>query len=218
MIWLISRRSFLAMGLTASAGCSMLPGSTIPDPSSNPAYGAVEHLGDLSVSSPAMRPNGRIPNEYGHFFENKNPPLELAGMPAEAESWALVFDGPDAPGGTYFHWLVWNIPAEITEIPADWELPAGVVEGANSDGGSEYGYVGPDPVNKQTYRFKVFAVESLLDLPQGASAEALGNALKDRILAQTQLSAWYDFHTSAHDGIAANDTHSTVISDLFARF
>ncbi len=196
----------------------MLPGSAIPDPEDNPAYGEVEQIGDLRVSSPAIRSNGRIPSEYGHFFENKNPPLELTGMPEAAESWALVFDGPDAPGGAYFHWLVWNIPVRITEVPAGWDPPAAVVEGANSDGGSEYGYVGPDPVNKQTYRFKVFAVDTDLDVSQGATAEALGNALKGRILARTQLTAWYDFHTSAHDGIAANDTHSTLISDFFNRF
>lgn len=196
----------------------MLPGSTIPDPESNPVYGEVEPIGNLTLTSPAIRSNGRIPNEYGHFFDNKNPPLEVTGIPDATESWALVFDGPDAPGGVYIHWLVWNIPAQMTSIPTGWDPPEAVVEGANTDGGSEYGYVGPDPVNKQTYRFKVFAIDSHLDLPEGTTADALGTALKERILAQTQLTAWYDFHTSAHDGIAANDSHSTVISDLFNRF
>lgn len=214
-VW--SRRTFIVVGITTTAGCTLLPGTQIRDPASNPAFGEVSQQGDLTITCPAVTDNRRLPNKYGHFFENINPPLKFDNVPTDAVSLAVILDGPDAPGGEYTHWLVWNIPATLDRIPEDWEPPAGVVEGGNSDGGSEYGYIGPDPANKQSYRFKAYALDSRLELPQGASKQALGEAMKGRIVAQTQLSMWYDFHTSAHDSIGANKTHSNFLSDLWTR-
>jgi Raf kinase inhibitor-like YbhB/YbcL family protein len=110
----------------------------------------------------------RIPNRFGHFFENVNPPLALGGVPDGAHSLVLVMDGPDAPGGEYTHWLVWNIPPDTGTVPEGWDPPEGVVQGGNSPGGSDYGYVGPDPPNKQWYRFKLYAVAEPVGLSRVA--------------------------------------------------
>lgn len=212
-----SRRAFVTIGIGSVAGCTILPGTQIQDPASNPAFGEVSQQGDLRIASPAVLENGRLPNKYGHFFENINPPIEFRNIPVDASTMAVILDGPDAPGGEYTHWLVWNIPATVERIPEAWDPPDEVVQGGNSDGGSEYGYIGPDPANKQTYRFKAYALDASLDLTRGASKEALGQAMIGRILAQTQLTMWYDFHTSAHDSIGANRSHSNLISDLWNR-
>lgn len=197
----VTRRAILASSLTTLAGCSVLPGEPLPDSGENPAFGEVNQIGDLELSSPAILESGRIPNRYGHFFRDVNPPLDIHGVPQTGRALVLILDGPDAPGGEFTHWLVWNIPPDIRHIPEAWNPPDSVVQGGNSYGNIEYGYVGPDPPNKQTYRFKLFALDTTLTLPQGARKRTLGTAMTGHILAQTQLTAWYDFHSVAHDSI-----------------
>ncbi|MFB6156472.1 MAG: YbhB/YbcL family Raf kinase inhibitor-like protein [Haloferacaceae archaeon] len=202
-----------AGGDAAASACSLLPGEPVPE-GDNPAFGRVEQRGALAVSSPAITAEGQLPNEYGHLFENRNPPLVVSGVPDAARSLALILDGPDAPGGEYTYWLVWNVPPDVGRIPAGWTPPDRAVQGANSLGGDEYGYAGPDPVDKQTFRFKLFALDGLLDLPRGADKRALGAAMAGHVVAATQLSFWYDFHTSAHTGMANNESHSNVLEEL----
>lgn len=208
-------------GVTGSAGgpvraaCGFLPGEPIPD--GNPAFGAVAQQGDLSLFSTAITESGKLPNRYGHYFDDVNPPLDLSGVPDDARSLALVLDGPDVPGGEFTYWLVWNIPPDVGRIPAGWTVPDPAVEGGNSIGNSDAGYVGPDPPDKQLFRFKLFALDGLVDLPRGASKEALGNAMSGRIVARTQLEFWYDFHTSAHTGMANDEGHSSVLGSVCER-
>ncbi len=218
----VTRRAALASGLglgLAGVGgiglvreCALLPGERAPE--GNPAFGDVSQRGDLRLSSPTFEEGERIPNRFGHFFEDVNPPLAVGGVPGGAHSLVLVMDGPDAPGGEYTHWLVWNIPPDIGTVPEGWNPPEGVVQGGNSPGGSDYGYVGPDPPNKQWYRFKLYAVTEPVGLSRGASKRALGEAMDGTILAQTQLAGWYDFHTSAHESIGANEGHTNVVETV----
>lgn len=223
----VTRRAVLASGIASIAGvagiaattqCDRLPGERVPDPAANPAFGEVNQLGDLELSSPAFQAGDRIPNKYGHFFEDVNPPLVIDGVPEDAHSLALILDGPDAPGGEFTNWLVWNIPPDTHEIPKGWTPPEQAVQGANSAGGSDYGYFGPDPPNKQTYRFKLYAVTATVDLPQGASKRELGEVLDGHVVAQTRLTAWYDFHTAAHDSISAGGGHSSLLETVCSLF
>lgn len=210
----------LSRGVAGSTGdgpveeaCAFLPGETVPD-GPNPAFGEVDRRGDLSLSSPAILENGQLPSRYGHYFDDQNPPLDVDGVPDGAASLALILDGPDAPGGEYTYWLVWNVPPDVGRIPAGWTPPDGVVQGGNSAGGVDYGYVGPDPPDKQTFRFKLFALDRRVDLPRGASKAALGEAMAGHVLAATGLEFWYDFHTSAHTGMENNGSHSNVLGGL----
>lgn len=125
-------------------------------------------------------------------------------------------DGPDVPGGEFTHWLVWNVPPDVRTIPEGWEPPDPVVEGRNSSGHRHDGYFGPGPPNRQTYRFKLFAVDTAVPLPRGASKRALGEAIDGHLVAQTQMTVWYDFHSSAHDEIS-RDGHVNLIDDVCVR-
>lgn len=215
----VTRRTVLgsvavgAAGVIGVTGCSILPGERVPESAENPAFGAVAQRGDLDLSSPAILENGRLPSEYGHSFGNVNPPLVVDGVPPGTDSLSLIMEGPDVPGGAIVHWLVWNIPPAIGTIPEGWDPPAQVVQGANSSGAHDHGYVGPSPPNRQTTRFKLYALDTTLELRRGASKQALGVAMKDHVLGQTQLTAWYDFHTAAHDTISRRP-HVNVVDDV----
>jgi Raf kinase inhibitor-like YbhB/YbcL family protein len=145
--------------------------------------------GGLSLTSPAFDNGDPIPRQYGYEADNVNPPLHIEGVPDDAESLALVMDDPDAPGGTWVHWLVWNVAPDRTEIPEDW-TPSRPAEGANS--WDEVGYGGPNPPDKRhTYRFEVYALESTLDLARGADRDELDAAVAGSVLASARLTGTY---------------------------
>ncbi|WP_435345984.1 YbhB/YbcL family Raf kinase inhibitor-like protein [Haloarchaeobius sp. HRN-SO-5] len=149
-------------------------------------------MGDLTLTSQAFQDGERIPEQYGYRAENVNPPLDIDGVPDDAESLALVVDDPDAvkpAGKVWDHWVVWNVPPDTRRIPEGWDA-AGATEGTNDFG--ERGYGGPNPPDREhRYRFKLFALDTTLDLSGDADAEALGEAMDGHVLAQTQLDGTY---------------------------
>lgn len=196
----LDRRTLLATcataGATAVAGCAGTDGGDGDggdedggDGTDDPASGEAEGEGDLQLSSPAFDDGESIPERYTRDGENVNPPLEVDGVPAGAESLALVVDDPDAPGGTFVHWLAWNVPADVRSIPEGWDPPDEVVEGENDFG--NVGYDGPDPPEPHRYRFKLYALETTLDLQSGADVDALSDAMDGNVLARTQLAGTY---------------------------
>lgn len=158
----------------------------------NPARGELSDMGDLTLTSPAFDDGDRIPEKHGYDAENANPPLGIANVPEAAETLALVVDDPDAvepAGKVWDHWIVWNIPTDLTTIPEGWD-PDDATEGTNDFG--EVGYGGPSPPDTEhRYRFKLFALDTELDLPTETDAEALGSAMEGHILEQTQLDGTY---------------------------
>lgn len=158
----------------------------------NPTTGDITQMGDLTLTSPAFEDGEQIPEKYGYEAENVNPPLEIENVPDGAESMALVVDDPDAvepAGKVWDHWIVWNIPPETTRIPEDWN-PQDATEGTNDYGDTGYG--GPNPPDREhRYRFKLFALDTKLDLPTGTDAEALGSAVDGSVIEQTQLDGTY---------------------------
>ncbi len=189
----IQRRQLcLALALPI-AGCLEADTDTTPSPSEqNPAVGDVTQQGDLALTSPAFEDGGAIPEKYGYNEQNINPPLSISHAPNDTASFVLIMDDPDArepAGHVWLHWLVWNIPADTTEIPAAWE-PRSAVEGTNDF--DERGYGGPAPPDEpHTYRFKLYALDSTLDLEPTADKETVGAAIQDTRLAQTQLEGTY---------------------------
>ncbi|MFB6166564.1 MAG: YbhB/YbcL family Raf kinase inhibitor-like protein [Haloarculaceae archaeon] len=148
----------------------------------------------LQLTSPAFEDGEAIPRKYGYEEDDVNPPLSIAGVPEGAGTLALIVDDPDArePAGKIWdHWVVWNLPADLTEIPEDY-APSGdeAVEGQNDYG--ERGYGGPNPPDREhTYRFRLFALETALDLADSADAEALESAMDGEILVETTLTGTY---------------------------
>jgi len=147
---------------------------------------------DLRLTSPAFDDGANLSREYGYLERNVNPPLRVAGVPDDAETLALVMDDPDAvkpAGKVWDHWVVWNVPAGRTEIPEDWS-PVDAVEGRNDY--DDHGYDGPNPPDgTHTYRFRLFALDTSLDLPADTDADALVAAIEGHVLATADLSGTY---------------------------
>ncbi len=193
---LIAVSSVLVAGLLAGCGSE--------GPESEP--GAREKEGAMELKSSAFENGGRIPALYTCDGDDISPPLQITGVPQEAESLALVMDDPDAPEGTFDHWIVWNIPADTTAVPEGKE-PKGVV-GRNGFG--NLGYGGPcPPRGTHSYRFKLYALDAALDLTPGSSKKRLEKAMRGHILAEALLEGRY---SRQEGGSSANETGSAVAS------
>ncbi|SEP86453.1 YbhB/YbcL family Raf kinase inhibitor-like protein [Natrinema salaciae] len=149
-------------------------------------------MGELTLESRAFDDGERIPEEYGYTARNVNPPLEVDGVPDDADSLALIVDDPDAKdpaGKVWDHWIVWNIPPETETIPEAWE-PTDATEGTNDYG--ERGYGGPNPPDREhTYRFTLFAVDTTLGLGPGTDADDLESAVEGHVTDRARLEGTY---------------------------
>ena len=148
----------------------------------------------LKVTSTAFEDGGMIPAKYTADGEDISPPLAWEGVPEEARSIALINDDPDAPMGTWVHWLVWNIPPDEAildeDVAPDPELSNGIRQGTTDFG--RIGYGGPAPPSGvHRYFFKVYVLDTMLDLPAGATKPELEKAIEGHILAQGQLVGKY---------------------------
>jgi len=146
------------------------------------------NMQNFQIKSSAFANNGRIPAEYTCDGEGINPPLLISGVPANTKSLALILDDPDAPGGTFNHWVVWNIPPTTSAIKEGG--PVEGVSGINSAG--DNGYFGPcPPSGTHRYIFKLYALDALISLSSGAGSSDLKNAINSHIVNQTQLTGLY---------------------------
>ncbi len=142
--------------------------------------------GEMKLTSPAFGHNEMIPKKYTCQGDDISPPLTIKNIPAETKNLALVIDDPDAPMGTWDHWIVYNIdPAE--EIKEN-SIPG--VEGHNSFGRLHYGGPCP-PSGTHRYFHKIYALDEKMDLPEGISKSQLENKMQDHILDQAELIGLY---------------------------
>lgn len=146
----------------------------------------------MELRSSAFDEGEAIPKKYGYREENVNPPMEIAGVPDEAESLALVMDDPDAvkpAGKVWDHWVVWNIPPKTGAIEEDF-VPPDSVEGMTDYG--QRGYGGPNPPDGvHSYRFRLFALDCSLDLPSSAGKDDLERAIEGHVLEKAELYGTY---------------------------
>ncbi len=148
----------------------------------------------MQISSPTFQNNQNIPSKYTCDGQNINPPLQFSDIPGNAQSLVLISDDPDAPMGTWVHWIIWNIDPKTTEI-AENSVPTGAIEGTTSFG--ETGYGGPcPPSGTHRYFFKLYAIDIKLDLPITTNSQALEKALQGHILASSELIGLYKRPTS----------------------
>lgn len=140
----------------------------------------------LQISSPAFATNQSIPSNYTCEGKDINPPLEIAGIPEKAHSLVLIVDDPDAPGKTWVHWLVWNIP--ITHHIKENSVPG--EQGVNDFNRVAWG--GPCPPSEtHRYFFKVYALDALLKLSSKTTKKELEQAMGEHILAFGELMGVY---------------------------
>jgi len=141
----------------------------------------------LTVKSEAFEAGKLIPKKYSCDGNDINPPLLIEGTPKEAKTLALVIDDPDAPSGTFDHWVVWNIPTTTRSISEN-SVPG--TEGLN--GSRQKGYMGPcPPSGTHRYFFKVYALDTDLKLGGNTKKKDLENAMQGHILAKGELMGTY---------------------------
>lgn len=148
----------------------------------------------IQVSSSAFDQGANIPVKYTCDAQNVSPPLRWSGTPQGTQSIALIADDPDAPRGTFTHWIAFNIDASRSELPEGTGQtaggPAGTL-GENSFGNLGYGGPCPPRGSSHRYFFKLYALDSQLDLEQGANKAKVEQAMQGHILGQGQLMGKY---------------------------
>ena len=150
----------------------------------------------MKLTSPSFEKQQSIPVQHTGAGADASPALEWEGAPSSTKSFALIVDDPDAPGQTWVHWVIYNIPASAIELPegvAKSDTVAGMRQGVNDFG--KVGYGGPMPPRghgKHRYFFKLYALKSELGLKPRATKKQLEDAMKGQILAQTELVGVYE--------------------------
>lgn len=140
----------------------------------------------LTIGSVAFSQGGHIPKKYSCEGEDINPPLEVSGFPKETKTLAIIVEDPDAPRGIFDHWVAWNI--EPNEPIAENSNVG--TSGRNSFGKTGYGGPCP-PSGSHRYYFKVYALDTLLNLPAESEKKQLQEAMEGHILASGELMAHY---------------------------
>jgi Raf kinase inhibitor-like YbhB/YbcL family protein len=143
----------------------------------------------LKITSPAFQNNGNIPGTYTCDGSDINPALMIENCPQGAKSIALVCDDPDAPMGTWVHWVLWNITPNTKEIKEN-TVPTGAVQGINDFKKHTYGGPCP-PSGTHRYFFKVYALDTMLTISPNSTKADLEKAMKGHILTQGQLVGLY---------------------------
>jgi len=152
------------------------------------------NVATIQVMSSAFEEGGMIPRQYTCDGEDVSPPLSWESGPEGTKSFALIADDPDAPRGTFVHWVLYDLPANVRELPEDMPrdkiLSNGARQGIN-DGG-DFGYMGPcPPSGTHRYFFKVYALNTHVNLPPGKRKADLLEIMEGHILAQGQIMGRY---------------------------
>ena len=146
----------------------------------------------MKINTNAFPEGGVIPDKYARRGSNMNPPLHLEEIPNQARSLALMVDDPDAPSGTFNHWVVYNIDPKTKDIKEN-SVPVIATQGRNDFGDVEYD--GPQPPSgEHRYFFKAFALDTVLDLPRGARRQELEKAMEGHVLDQAATMGRYAKH------------------------
>ena len=136
----------------------------------------------LQVTSPVFSYGSIIPLRYTCSGQNVNPPLDIANVPPNTMSLAIIVDDPDAPNGTFTHWIAWDLPAHASIL----ESSNAGTQGEN--GAMKSGYTGPcPPSGTHRYFFKVYALDINLNLPLGSTRANLEAAMKGHIIGEGEL-------------------------------
>lgn len=148
----------------------------------------------FELTSPVFAHGESIPRKYTCDGQDISPPLRWGDPPQGTQSLALIADDPDAPIGTWVHWVLYNLPAEARglpeAVPPDADLPDGSHHGRNS--WRRLGYGGPcPPSGTHRYFFKLYALDTVLDLAASASKKQLLRAMEGHVLAQAELMGGY---------------------------
>lgn len=155
---------------------------------------SMETTTKLKINSSVFETGAMIPGKYTCDGEDISPPLSWDGVPNGTQSLALINDDPDAPMGTWVHWVIYDIPATVKEfkenIPKEKKLSDGTLQGITDF--KRIGYGGPcPPSGTHRYFFKLYALDTKLNFDSGATKKQIEDAMKGHILAQAELVGKY---------------------------
>lgn len=143
----------------------------------------------MKITSHAFVEGGKIPEKYTKYGENRIPPIHLEEVPSKAKSLALIVDDPDAPNGTFNHWLLFNLDPNTKDIREN-AVPVMATQGRNDFGEVEYD--GPQPPSgEHRYFFRAFALDTVLPLSRGTKRSDLEKEMKDHVVEQATLMGKY---------------------------
>jgi Raf kinase inhibitor-like YbhB/YbcL family protein len=146
----------------------------------------------FELTAPSFRAGGKIPAEFTCSGADQSPELRWQEAPADTRAFALLMTDPDAPSGTFTHWLVFNLPPALNMLPANASrtlaaYAPGAIQGATDFGRSRYGGPCPPPGSPHNYHFRLYALDTPLALDAGASAAQLESAMKGHVLGTSEL-------------------------------
>ena len=146
----------------------------------------------MKLESSSFENGGTIPKKFGYKHGNTSPSFLIKDVPESTKSLVLIMDDPDAMaavGKIWVHWVLWNISPDIEKIDEN-SIPENSIEGKTDFG--EIGYGGPAPPDKEhTYIFKLYALDTVLDLSKGSTKKDLENSIKEHIIDETKLTGKY---------------------------
>ena len=145
----------------------------------------------MKLTSAAFAEGGTIPAKYTCDGLDVSPPLAWSSVPAGTKAFALIADDPDAPAGTWVHWVLYNVPGSIAQFPEGVSGPGGAVQGRNDFGKVGYGGPCPPPGKPHRYFFKLYALDAPLALKAGAIKAEVERAMQGHALAEAQLMGTY---------------------------
>jgi Raf kinase inhibitor-like YbhB/YbcL family protein len=150
---------------------------------------------NIQITSTAFAEGQPIPERFAYENKDLSPALQWSGVPPAAKSLALICDDPDAPMGTWVHWVVYDLPPTATGlsegVPKSSELVNGAKQGVNDYKKTGYGGPCPPPGRPHRYFFKLYALDTLLNLNSGATKADLLKAMDGHVLAEGQLMGTY---------------------------
>jgi len=181
----MSRRLVVTIVVLAllAAGCS--------GPSPSPTVGPIaDEIPTFPLYSDAFADGEPIPSSYTCDGDNISPPLNWADPPAGTETFALIVDDPDAPGGTWVHWVLFNIPGDLRALEPGAGPPEGSVTGVNGWGRNAYGGPCP-PLGTHRYVFTLYALNTTLTLDEGATKDDVLKAAEGHAIGLARLTGTY---------------------------
>ncbi len=172
--------------------CGMVNGQ---DESNKNSHSVQKMTTSFNITSSAFDPNTKIPEQYTYKDKNMSPELAWPDPPSGTKAFALICDDPDAPGGDWVHWVIYDIPASernmSSNIPKKKIVLSGAKQGVNDFGNIGYDGPSPPPGKPHRYFFKLYALDSETGLPPGTTKKDLLKAINPHILAKSELIGIY---------------------------
>jgi Raf kinase inhibitor-like YbhB/YbcL family protein len=191
----VSRQSKPALRFINKAAWLLLAGFLMTDNADAVLAKPKPSQTTMQLTSTAFKEGEPIPAKYTCDDKDVSPPLKWSGAPSGTRSFALIADDPDAPGGTWVHWVAYDLPADMSELPENVAKNQ-YIDGKARQGLNDFrrlGYGGPCPPPGKSHRyfFKLYALDTVLDLKPGQTKQAVEAAMAGHVLAQAQLVGTY---------------------------